>query len=318
MHLAINSGTDMVLFNAWLTEIADKGWTDKAFIEASTKDFDKALAANRTTLGAGRRDHRPDGRSDPAVRGLDRRAEGRQAPAHDVRLRERSDLGQRQLPHQCGARERRAGDRQCRPRRRRLRAHGRPPGRLCASLGRPCRPAGSLCRQAADRGQGRRSPHLGVRPLQDHAELAPVQHGLQEAHRHREGRHERRALWRSRCNGEGDHRRDQGRRTLLGRCRHHSIEDRRSQPCLAACRRVRRDESHVHEWRTPHAACRALYGPARQRQAGLPDSGRAGPAHGESTARDWRQCLCRPIQGLRLGVGGRRLHGRLQQERRWR
>ena len=50
MHLAINSGTDLALFNAWLTYIADKGWTDKAFIAASTKDFDNALAANKTSL----------------------------------------------------------------------------------------------------------------------------------------------------------------------------------------------------------------------------------------------------------------------------
>src|SRR5580700_8776790 len=50
MHLAINSGSDLALFNAWLTYIADKGWTDKAFIAASTKDFDKALAANKTSL----------------------------------------------------------------------------------------------------------------------------------------------------------------------------------------------------------------------------------------------------------------------------
>lgn len=49
MHLAINPGTDLELFNAWLTYIADKGWTDKAFIAASTKDFDKALAANKTS-----------------------------------------------------------------------------------------------------------------------------------------------------------------------------------------------------------------------------------------------------------------------------
>ena len=47
MHLAINSGTDLALFNAWLTYIAEKGWTDKAFIAASTKDFDKAVAATR-------------------------------------------------------------------------------------------------------------------------------------------------------------------------------------------------------------------------------------------------------------------------------
>ncbi|MFZ1088733.1 MAG: arsenate reductase (azurin) large subunit [Xanthobacteraceae bacterium] len=51
MHLAINSGTDLALFNAWLTYIAEKGWMDKAFMAASTKDFDKAVAANRTSLG---------------------------------------------------------------------------------------------------------------------------------------------------------------------------------------------------------------------------------------------------------------------------
>jgi arsenite oxidase large subunit len=50
MHLAINPGTDLALFNAWLTYINDKGWTDKAFIAASTKDFDKAATANKTSL----------------------------------------------------------------------------------------------------------------------------------------------------------------------------------------------------------------------------------------------------------------------------
>src|SRR5579863_2615474 len=50
MHLAINSGTDLALFNAWLTYIADKGWIDKDLIAASTKDFDKAVAANKTSL----------------------------------------------------------------------------------------------------------------------------------------------------------------------------------------------------------------------------------------------------------------------------
>jgi arsenite oxidase large subunit len=33
-----------------LTYIGDKGWTDKAFIDASTKDFDKARATNKTSL----------------------------------------------------------------------------------------------------------------------------------------------------------------------------------------------------------------------------------------------------------------------------
>jgi arsenite oxidase large subunit len=50
MHLAINSGTDLSLFNAWMSYIADKGWVDKAFIDASTTDFDKMKAANKTSL----------------------------------------------------------------------------------------------------------------------------------------------------------------------------------------------------------------------------------------------------------------------------
>jgi arsenite oxidase large subunit len=50
LHLPITSGTDLALFNAWLTYIAEKGWVDKDFIAASTKDFDKAVAANKTSL----------------------------------------------------------------------------------------------------------------------------------------------------------------------------------------------------------------------------------------------------------------------------
>lgn len=78
LHLAIESGTDMVLFNALLTYIADQGWLDRDFIAASTgapaegegtraqllprkpegggvnaqllTDFETALAANRTSL----------------------------------------------------------------------------------------------------------------------------------------------------------------------------------------------------------------------------------------------------------------------------
>ena len=50
MHLAINSGTDMVLFNAWLTYVAEQGWTDKDFIAKSTTGFDDAVTKNKTTL----------------------------------------------------------------------------------------------------------------------------------------------------------------------------------------------------------------------------------------------------------------------------
>ena len=173
MHLAINSGTDLALFNAWFTYIGEKGWIDKDFIAASTKDFDKAVAANKTSARGRGQDHRPYGRSDQQVGGVDRQAEGwRRRTPHHVRLREGSDLGQRQLPHQWRSGERRAGHRQCRPARLRLRSHGRSSGRLCAALGRACRKAGGLRRQAAAGGQGRRPSHLGVRPLQDDAERA--------------------------------------------------------------------------------------------------------------------------------------------------
>src|SRR3984893_15710863 len=50
MHLAINPGTDLALFNAWMTYIADKGWVDKAFIDASTTNFDQMKAANKLSL----------------------------------------------------------------------------------------------------------------------------------------------------------------------------------------------------------------------------------------------------------------------------
>ncbi|MDI7863702.1 arsenate reductase (azurin) large subunit [Rhizobiaceae bacterium n13] len=50
LHLAINSGTDLALFNAIFTHIVEKGWTDKAFIEASTGGFDEAVKGNKMTL----------------------------------------------------------------------------------------------------------------------------------------------------------------------------------------------------------------------------------------------------------------------------
>lgn len=50
LHLAINSGTDLALFNALTTYVAEQGWIDKEFVAASTSGFDEMLAANRTSL----------------------------------------------------------------------------------------------------------------------------------------------------------------------------------------------------------------------------------------------------------------------------
>jgi arsenite oxidase large subunit len=50
LHLALNSGTDLALFNALFTEIASKGWVDRSLITASTSGFDDAVKANQTTI----------------------------------------------------------------------------------------------------------------------------------------------------------------------------------------------------------------------------------------------------------------------------
>ena len=116
LHLQLNSGTDLVLFNALLTYVAEQGWLDRDFIAASTKGFEEALEANRTSLEEAARitGLRPDDIVKAAR--LDRRAEGgRQAAPDDVRLREGPDLGQRQLPDQRRPGEPGARHRQRRP-----------------------------------------------------------------------------------------------------------------------------------------------------------------------------------------------------------
>jgi arsenite oxidase large subunit len=49
LHLAIEPGTDLILFNALMTEVNAKGWIDRAFIQASTSNYDQMIAANRVT-----------------------------------------------------------------------------------------------------------------------------------------------------------------------------------------------------------------------------------------------------------------------------
>jgi arsenite oxidase large subunit len=46
LHLAIETGTDLILFNALMTEIAAKGWLDRDFIAG----FDDMLAANKVGI----------------------------------------------------------------------------------------------------------------------------------------------------------------------------------------------------------------------------------------------------------------------------
>lgn len=50
LHLAINSGTDLILLNALMTEVAARGWVDDAFIGQSTSGYAEMLAANRVSI----------------------------------------------------------------------------------------------------------------------------------------------------------------------------------------------------------------------------------------------------------------------------
>ena len=50
LHLDIEPGTDVALFNGLFTHVIEKGWIDKDFIAKRTKGFDEAAAANRLSL----------------------------------------------------------------------------------------------------------------------------------------------------------------------------------------------------------------------------------------------------------------------------
>ena len=93
LHLAINEGTDMVLFNALLTHIVDNGWVDADFIANSTfqngeaqplddahpaglGSLDYALAACRTFPCRGRHSLRRAGSRHRQGGGVDCQAEG--------------------------------------------------------------------------------------------------------------------------------------------------------------------------------------------------------------------------------------------------
>lgn len=50
LHLQPSPGTDQALFNGLLTYVHEQGWHDTELIEAHTRGFDEALAANRLSL----------------------------------------------------------------------------------------------------------------------------------------------------------------------------------------------------------------------------------------------------------------------------
>ena len=275
LHLPINSGTDLALFNAWLTYIAEKGWVDKDFIAASTKDFDKAVAANKTSL------------EDAAkITGLS---------VDDIRkaaewIAEPKDGGARRRTMFAYEKGLIWGNDNYRTNGALVNVAlatgnvGRPGGG-CVRMGghqegyvRPDYPGGQpgpLRRQASPRGQGRRPPHLGLRSLQDHSQRRQIQADLQEADRPGEGRDVRGPVRRPEGHGRRHPRGDRKGRAVRGRRRHRADQDRPSLPRLVAGCDGGRDESHLDERRAPAAPDRALHGPARPVDARLPDRGAA-------------------------------------------
>ena len=104
LHLDIEPGTDIALFNGLFTYVVDQGWHDKEFIAQYTKDFDAASQANKLSLEETSQHHRHSRGKAAAGGRVGIQAEaGRTPSAHDARLRERHHLGQRQLPHPVGA-----------------------------------------------------------------------------------------------------------------------------------------------------------------------------------------------------------------------
>ena len=50
LHLDIQPGTDIALFNGLFTYVVEQGWIDRDFIAKHTKGFDAAVQANRLSL----------------------------------------------------------------------------------------------------------------------------------------------------------------------------------------------------------------------------------------------------------------------------
>jgi arsenite oxidase large subunit len=55
LHLDIEPGTDIALFNTLFSHVVVQGWIDRDFIAKSTKGFDAAVAANKMSLEEGSR-----------------------------------------------------------------------------------------------------------------------------------------------------------------------------------------------------------------------------------------------------------------------
>ena len=184
LHLALASGTDLVLFNALMTEIAAKGWVDRDFIGKSTTGFDAMVAANKVGI-------------DEAARVTGLNADDIRKAATWIAEPKQGERRRTMFAYEKGLIW---GNDNYRTNGALVNIAlatgnvGRPGGG-CVRMGghqegyvRPDdarRKAGRLYRSTSDRRQRRCPPHLGVRPLQDDAQCPGIQPRLQAAHRSR-------------------------------------------------------------------------------------------------------------------------------------
>ena len=309
MHLAINSGTDLALFNAWLTYIAEKGWLDKAFIAASTNDFDKVLAANKTSLEdaaniTGLTADQIRKSAEWIAQPKAGKARRRTMFAYEKGLIWGNDnyrtngalvnvaLATGNIGRPGGGCVRMGGHQE---------GYSRPSD---AHVGRPAAYVDKLLIE----GKG------GVHHIWacDHYKTTLNALKFKQVYKKRtdlvkDAMMPRRTAtatpWSSHrgCDQEG--------RTIRGRRRHRADQDRPGLPCVAAGRDLGRDEPHLDERRAAHAAHREVHGPARPSHARLPDRSAHCQPHGAGAARDGR--------GVSMPTSSRALTGRPKKMPSW-
>ena len=275
LHLAINSGTDLALFNALLGEIADRGWLDKDFIDAHTAGFDEALAANRLSL--------------------EEAAEITGLPVEDIKK------AAAWIAEPKGQKRRRTmfsyekgliwGNDN-------YRTNGALVN-LALATGNVGRPGGGCVRMGghqegyvrpSDAFIGRPAPYvdqllIGGKGGVHHIWACDHYKTTLNADQFKAVYKKRTDLVKDAMNTvpAGDRAAMveaimgaiRSGRPVRGRRRHRADQDRRGLPRDPAGRDLGRDEPHVHERRAAHAPHRALHGPARPGTPRLPDRGKA-------------------------------------------
>ena len=274
MHLAINSGTDLALFNAWLTYIADKGWIDKTLIAASTKDFEKAVGANKTSLEEAARitgltvdqiRQSADWIAQPKAGGARRST----MFAYEKGLIWGNDnyrtngalvnvaLATGNIGRPGGGCVRMGGHQE---------GYSRPSD---AHVGRPAAYVDKLLIE----GKG------GVHHIWgcDHYKTTLNALKFKQAYKKRtdivKDAMSAVPYGDARRHDQCHHGCDQRRWLVCRRCGHRADEDWTGLSCVASGRDFGRNEPHLDERRTAHAAHRALHGPTRSGHAGLSDRG---------------------------------------------